>query len=256
MSWSRLLRLLRTIRPAELGLVSAACSVCAFPLIVRLARSEAGVRCPRCGASAVTQSLAAALQAQVSGLERCAAYEMSARGPLVEFLRRRCASLAVSELLDGVASGDSRDGVQCQDVQRLTFADASFDLCTSTEVFEHVEDDGAGFREVCRVLRPGGFFLFTVPLFDAAQTVERMAWQNGERVALLPREYHADRYRGAVILVQRDYGRDIVERLRAAGFVQAQILPPPPGLFGHGRPVVLAQRESAPTRPASAMAAC
>lgn len=246
MSWSRLLRLLQTIRPAELGLAAAACSACGFPLTLRLARSESGVRCPRCGASAVTQSLAAALQAQVPQLDRCAAYEMSARGPLVAFLRSRCASLAVSELLDGVAPGDSRDGVQCQDVQHLTFADAGFDLCTSTEVFEHVEDDAAGFREVFRVLRPGGHFVFTVPLFDAAQTVERMGWQDGERVALLPREYHADRYRGAVILVQRDYGRDIVDRLRAAGFEQAQILPPPTGLFGHGRPVVLARR--APTR--------
>jgi ubiquinone/menaquinone biosynthesis C-methylase UbiE len=32
-------------------------------------------------------------------------------------------------------------------VQRLSFADASFDLCTSTEVFEHVPDDRAGLRE-------------------------------------------------------------------------------------------------------------
>jgi hypothetical protein len=43
---------------------------------------------------------------------------------------------AASEYFNEVAPGAWRDGVQCQDVQRLTFADASFDVCTSTEVFD------------------------------------------------------------------------------------------------------------------------
>jgi SAM-dependent methyltransferase len=167
---------------------------------------------------------------------------MSAQGPLVAFLRRHAARLTTSELLDGVEPGGSRDGVLCQNVERLTFAGASFDLCTSSEVFEHVEDDAAGFREVHRVLRPGGRFIFTVPLPDSAETVERMAVRNGQRVALLPRMYHADRYRGATVLVQRDYGRDIVERLRQAGFTDARIERPAQPLFGHARPVIVAVR--------------
>ncbi|TDR47674.1 methyltransferase family protein [Tahibacter aquaticus] len=241
---SRLLRLLHTVRPFELGLARAPCAACSFGWCLRLARSESGVRCPRCGASAVTQSLAAVVRSEVPELARCAAYEMSAGGPLVDCLRRHCASLVTSELLDGVAPGQTRDGVLCQNIEQLTFADASFDLCTSTEVFEHVEDDAAGFREVFRVLRPGGHFVFSVPLFDSAATVERMGWQEGRRVELLPAQYHADRYRGAVILVQRDYGRDIVERLAAAGFAQARIVRPPIALFGHARPVLLAQRQA------------
>ena len=167
---------------------------------------------------------------------------MSAQGPLVAFLRRHCAALTTSELLDGIEPGASRDGVLCQNVERLTFADASFDLCTSSEVFEHVEDDAAGFREVHRVLRPGGRFVFTVPLHDNAQTQERFALRDGLRVAVAPLAYHADRYRGATILVQRDYGRDLVDRLRHAGFGDARIVAPPVRLFGHARPVVVATR--------------
>ena len=240
MAASRLVRLLQTLRPAELALARGPCPVCGFGWQVRLARNELGVRCLRCGASAVTQSLVAVIRAELPQLRQAAAYEMSAQGPLVAFLRGACAQLTTSELLDGVMPGESRDGVLCQNVERLTFAAASFDLCTSSEVFEHVEDDAAGFREVRRVLRPGGRFVFTVPLHDSAQTVERMGWQDGRRVPLLTPAYHADRYRGATVLVQRDYGRDILDRLRAAGFVAARIASPPQPLFGHARPVVVA----------------
>jgi len=240
MAASRLVRLLQTLRPAELALARGSCPLCGCGWLLRLARNELGVRCVRCGASAVTQSLVAVIRAELPQLARATAYEMSAQGPLVAFLRGACAELTTSELLDGVTPGESRAGVLCQNVERLTFAAASFDLCTSSEVFEHVEDDAAGFREVRRVLRPGGRFVFTVPLHDSAQTVERLAWQDGRRVDLLPPAYHADRYRGATVLVQRDYGRDILDRLRAAGFAAARIVQPAPPLFGHARPVIVA----------------
>lgn len=37
-------------------------------------------------------------------------------------------------------------GVRCEDVQHLTFASASFDLCISTEMFEHVPTTSAASR--------------------------------------------------------------------------------------------------------------
>ena len=36
--------------------------------------------------------------------------------------------------------------------------------------------------------------------------------------------YHIDPLRGAGILAFRDYGLDIVERLRAAGFIEASVV--------------------------------
>jgi SAM-dependent methyltransferase len=46
---------------------------------------------------------------------------------------------------------------------RLPFADASFDLVVSEQVFEHVMDYEAAFRELRRVLRPQGLSIHVFP---------------------------------------------------------------------------------------------
>ena len=157
---------------------------------------------------------------------------MSSRGPLYEYARRRAGKLVCSEFFDDVKPGLWKGKIQCQDVTRLTYAEASFDLCTSTEVFEHVPDDEAGFREVRRVLKPSGRFVFTVPLSQAMRTVSRAELVDGKVRHLQPPEYHGDAIRGqGKVLVYREYGRDIVARLRRCGFSawprNSSDLPPP-----------------------------
>lgn len=49
------------------------------------------------------------------------------------------------------------------DGMRLPFADGSFDLVTANMVVEHLADPTAVFREVERVLAPGGRFVFVTP---------------------------------------------------------------------------------------------
>lgn len=236
------------LRPQQLRLAREACAVCNFPLQLRLRDEEMGVRCARCGASAVTQSLVDVLAQLELGLAHADAYELSAQGPLVGFLRRRARSLTLSEYFDDRSPGSRAHRIECQDVQALTYPDARFDLCTSTEVFEHVEDDLAGFREIHRVLRPGGWFVFTVPLLEQRETQERTRLDNGVRRNILPPEYHADRYRGARVFCYRNYGTDILDRLCEAGFARAEIRQPRKALFGLGRPVICAHKAGARAR--------
>jgi SAM-dependent methyltransferase len=215
---------LSIVEPGALAIGRFRCPLCESSLLLRLSRDPIGVRCLRCAASAITLAMVSALVAERPGFRGERVYELSSRGPLFGYLRREVRDLTFSEYFDDVAPGSWRDGVQCQDIRQLTHADASFDLVTSTEVFEHVADDRRGFAEIRRVLRPGGAFVFTVPIEDAERTVERAVLSDGMVRHLLPPAYHDDRIRGkGAVLVFRDYGRDIVVRLLEAGFSAARI---------------------------------
>ncbi len=65
----------------------------------------------------------------------------------------------------------------------LPFGDASFDLVLATDILEHVDDDGAGAREIARVLKPGRYALITVPAFQSL-------WGRQDEIA-----HHFRRYR-------------------------------------------------------------
>jgi len=51
------------------------------------------------------------------------------------------------------------------DLQRMPFADESFDLVLATDVLEHVTEDVRAVEEIHRVLKPGATALLTVPAF-------------------------------------------------------------------------------------------
>lgn len=189
-------------------------------------------------------SLVGVLLQRVPNLKTKSVYELSSRGPLLDFLKTHMATVTFSEYFDDVPPGGSKGGIQCQDVQNLTFDDCSFDICTSTDVFEHVPDDNRGFSETYRVLRPGGCAIFTVPLHETPKTTERVEIVDGHIKHILPPEYHDDHIRGlGQVLAFRNYGVDILDRLLASQFSSAEIVRPDASLWwGHGRSVVVAYR--------------
>lgn len=189
-------------------------------------------------------SIALVLQRVLPCLLNKDVYEMSSRGAFFRYLKRSCNGLTFSEYYEDIPVGTCRGQIQCQDVQRLTFADNSFDLCTSTEVFEHVPDDLSGFRELARVLRTGGIALFTVPVTEPETTVERAHLVDGRIEHLCAPAYHGDRIRGqGGVLCFRDYGPDILERLRSSGFSETALITPDEGMWwGQAVPVVFATK--------------
>jgi SAM-dependent methyltransferase len=231
------------LRPREMAVRFDRCPYCGPTLFVRLRREAIGVRCVRCAASAIHLVIGWAIRDHVPDLASRDVCELSARGPLAGFLERTAKSAALSEYFADAEPGSYRNGIRCEDAQRLTYADASFDLVTHTEVLEHVPDDARAFAELHRVLRPGGTMLFTVPLYGGYATIERARLRGGAVEHLLEPAYHIDPLRGAGILAFRDYGLDIVERLRAAGFAEASIVTARYRIPWLGEfPVILAKR--------------
>jgi hypothetical protein len=104
---------------------------------------------------------------------------------------------------------DSPLAMEHIDVTRIPYADDRFDVVLCNHVLEHIPEDVRAMGELRRVLRPGGWALLQTPI-----DTERATTYEDPRI-LGPEE--RARHFGQSDHV-RIYGRDYVDRLRAAGF--------------------------------------
>ena len=146
--------------------------------------------------------------------------------PLFSWLRDRYGNLVGSEYLGADCEpGETVDGLRHEDVQRLSFPDASFDLVLSFEVLEHVPFADAALAELARCIKPGGALFLTAPFRDDREGNEERAvlQEDGSIEHLLPPEMHGnpvDPDAGA--LCYRYYGWQVMDDLRSAGFSRAE----------------------------------
>ncbi len=143
-------------------------------------------------------------------------YETQSSGPLHRRLKPM-KNYAGSEYLDDVPPGEKSDkGILCQDVQNLTFDDEIFDIVISQDVLEHVRIPEAAWREINRILKPGGFHIFTVPFNPSGKTFRRIEINGDKDIYTLPKEYHQDSIRDG--LVYTNFGTDIAELIDEFGY--------------------------------------
>ncbi len=198
------------------------CNLCGFPLI-RINSTIFGLRCIKCRSTFIHRAMGDVLNS-FSFDPNLKVHEFSKHGAIFKYLSKCFPSLTYSEYYDDTPSGQFKAGVQCQDLQNLSFEDNKFDLMTSTEVFEHVPDDAKGYSEVLRCLKPNGYFIFTVPLnLGQSTTQQRAKIENGELVHILSPEYHGDHLRNKGILAFRNYGTDIKLLLESIGFAKVEL---------------------------------
>jgi SAM-dependent methyltransferase len=96
------------------------------------------------------------------------------------------------------------------DVRKIPFADNTFDVAMCNHVFEHVVEDNQAMSEFFRVLKPGGWAIFQVPLDTSRETTfeDPTITDPAERERLFWQHDHV-----------RLYGRDYGKKLADVGFV-------------------------------------
>lgn len=145
--------------------------------------------------------------------------EPGTRGPLRRFLRPLDGY--VQTYYDPTGTETHPASMRNEDLMALSFAPASFDLVITSDVLEHVRHPERAFREILRILRPGGWHIFTIPgrWPLPSTTVARVDVSGGEDLPVLPAVYHNGEH-----LVYNDFGLDLFEHLDTVGFVTEPLL--------------------------------
>lgn len=95
------------------------------------------------------------------------------------------------------------------DILDLPFADETFDVVFCNHVLEHIEDDRKAMRELFRVMKPGGWGIFQVPMKNSFEkTYEDFSITDPKE-----RQKNFGQYDHV-----RWYGMDYFDRLRSVGF--------------------------------------
>lgn len=128
-------------------------------------------------------------------------------------LRRECSDYSASQFFPNIQPGSihASSGFRCENLEAMTFADQSFDLFITQDVMEHIFDSEKAFKEIARVLKPGGAHIFTVPLINKGNKSERWAsrTEEGEIIYHHEAEYHGNPVDDKGALVTMHWGYDI-----------------------------------------------
>ena len=199
-----------------------------------LARKES-CSCSRCGAKLRARRMARALlalypvgtpPAPAPSLARWVVYPESRSRRVAEINRIDglheqllvLPSFSNSDFHPGTEPGSIVAGERSEDLTRLTYADASFELVLSSETLEHVPDLEAALSEIRRVLVPGGRHVFTIPqLPRESKTFARsVVLADGSIEDRAPRICHPGGDAGYPVFTE--FGADIALVFERAGF--------------------------------------
>jgi SAM-dependent methyltransferase len=164
-------------------------------------------RCLNCGSIPRNRHLQLVLDTAFPEWEDMEIHEGSQGHPYVANFAK---NYSHSSYIPGAKPGSIVDGKRCENLEHLTFADGTFDVFLTQDVFEHVFDPKAAFGEIMRVLRIGGAHVFTVPkhkgLLETRQRARILA--DGTIEHLLEPNYHGSPEGEDPALVTWDYGYD------------------------------------------------
>jgi SAM-dependent methyltransferase len=134
-------------------------------------------------------------------------HECSPGGASSRLIKRRCIGYSSSHYFEDVPRGEYKGEHRSEDLSHLTFADSSFDLFITQDVFEHVIGPATAFREISRVLKPGGAHVFTMPWYpELKENRVRARVENGRIIHVEEPIFHGNPISSKGALVTMDWG--------------------------------------------------
>lgn len=109
-------------------------------------------------------------------------------------------------------------------IEQIDLPDESYDVVICSHVLEHVNDRMA-FAEVYRILRPGGQFVFMIPIVEGWSET----YENPAIVSEQARHIHFGQFDHV-----RYYGSDVRQRAAAAGFQVSEYCGSPADCIKYG----------------------
>lgn len=146
-------------------------------------------------------------------------HESSPAGVSSDYLRKNVPSYTISQYFPGVDSGAVVSGVECQNIEEMSFPDGVLDMFVSQDVFEHLLRPEKCLTEIRRVLKKGGYHIFTFPWYYWTKTTQRVVVdsQNNLTYPLEP-VYHGNPVNSSGSIVTFDWGYDVVPFIDKHGF--------------------------------------
>lgn len=228
-------QLAEKLRPGAAALLPAYCSACRRYQLLgydHLHSSPEGVNwrerlvCPVCQLNNRLRLSFDLFEGQADKLPE-ETYIMEALTPFAIAVRARYPGVTTSEYLgpDFSPGSSNRKGIRHEDVTALSFEDESFRCVMSFDVLEHVPGYRKALAEICRVLKPGGTLMLSVPfVVSSPQNIVRARHLADGRIEhLLKPEYHGDPVNpSGGILCYYHFGWELLQELIACGFAQAK----------------------------------
>jgi SAM-dependent methyltransferase len=182
--------------------------------------------CPNCRSIPRERALMAVIDRLFPNWPSLSIHESSpgGRGASVR-IASEANSYIPSQFFPDESSGSVIRGYRNENLESLSFDDASLDLHITQDVMEHVFDASQVFREIARTLRPGGAHVFTVPIVLEGQSSRRRAERlpDGSINHLLPAQYHGNPVNDMGSLVTIDWGDDICQVIAHASGMSTEV---------------------------------
>lgn len=168
--------------------------------------------CWKCNSIPRQRALIVALNLFYPDWRNLKIHESSPSGAASIFIQKNCAQYVPSHFFQDRLLGEFKHGIRCENLEKMTFEDSSFDLIITQDVFEHIMNPAAALKEISRVLKPGGAHIFTMPWYPKLKQTRQRAKMVNHKIEFLEEPvYHGNPIDSEGSLVTFDWGLDFTD---------------------------------------------